>query len=749
MIRHKNPTIPNRTATAPYNFVRLSDKIFVSPEQEPPSRDRFHTDRHTGYFEIKLKALTQIYTRYAPFEEAIEQSTVPLPFFHHADQHIPVIDGSSLRGMIRNLVSTMSFGKLRRPSKKTLFYRNFSFGTSLYNLYTQKVTRRVAGRAIEYPINKIKAGYLDTSNPIDWKIIPATEHYEESFILVERETCINAGIVLDPQQVHDQEVYVEPRSRANFHKRGPKKNIVLSLALTNVFSTSKGGALQPGTLLRSGNSTRKHMDVVIYASNPRGTRLEISPELQRKYSSDTETKRADETPTRKLGKGPKGPYGEPVFYLLDDKKQIVFIGPTMMMRLPHSYTIHDLAPQEEKRDLAEIIFGEVFEVKEEPAAKLPKKDAEQVMGRVVFHQSVCTEQPTTERRPLEIALSGPKPTAHQMYLTQDQPDDKGKLRHYSEPNARLRGKKYYWHSRNFNQSNSTANSPISIQPVNKGAIFSGKISFENLSDLELGALIAALELPEGYAHKIGMGKPLGLGSIRISTKLIILDHQKRFADRAISTDGCLVTGVCDETNQVKAKALETYQKLMCEHQQAIDPSFTGDFEKIPHLQRDLMPMLLFGQTGDTNYMRSPTLDRHTREIWANHPVLPTPDKVANLNLPEEVHPPVLEPKVPPSVLEQPVETIVLPEPEIKVVEQPKLQRVQMYVLNNRGEGNRRHVVKDLKQSRPDGWLEVTPERPEPKDFQPKKLYWLMSTLENVKVGKPLYYWCTPEELEET
>ncbi len=59
-----------------------------------------------------------------------------------------------------------------------------------------------------------------------------------------------------------------------------------------------------------------------------------------------------------------------------------------------------------------------------------------------------------------------------------------------------------------------------IEPIMTGT-FTGKIRFENLTDIELGSLLFALDLPKGCAHKIGMGKPLGLGSVRITPHLYL------------------------------------------------------------------------------------------------------------------------------------------------------------------------------------------------------------------------------------
>ncbi len=62
-----------------------------------------------------------------------------------------------------------------------------------------------------------------------------------------------------------------------------------------------------------------------------------------------------------------------------------------------------------------------------------------------------------------------------------------------------------------------------------GTSFSGRVRFENLHPAELGALLAALKLPSDCAHKIGMGKPYGMGSIRIEPRLFLIDRARRYS----------------------------------------------------------------------------------------------------------------------------------------------------------------------------------------------------------------------------
>lgn len=109
------------------------------------------------------------------------------------------------------------------------------------------------------------------------------------------------------------------------------------------------------------------------------------------------------------------------------------------------------------------------------------------------------------------------------------------IKQWDSDSTAIRGHKLYWHrSGNDWVDNEVQNHDecdeqhTIIRPVKDGVIFKGRIRFENLSDVELGALLFALELPEGCCHKLGMGKPLGLGSVRITPKLCLSNRKTRY-----------------------------------------------------------------------------------------------------------------------------------------------------------------------------------------------------------------------------
>ncbi|MGA9351497.1 MAG: RAMP superfamily CRISPR-associated protein [Anaerolineae bacterium] len=54
-----------------------------------------------------------------------------------------------------------------------------------------------------------------------------------------------------------------------------------------------------------------------------------------------------------------------------------------------------------------------------------------------------------------------------------------------------------------------------VQPVAPGATFNFEVEYNNLRESELRLLLYALALEPGLCHKVGLGKPIGLGSAQI------------------------------------------------------------------------------------------------------------------------------------------------------------------------------------------------------------------------------------------
>ncbi len=203
-------------------------------------------------------------------------------------------------------------------------------------------------------------------------------------------------------------------------------------------------------------------------------------------------------------------------------------------------------------DIAEAIFGFVRDERQ--------RERQVQAGRIQVSDAIAetyrwfADQPITPK-----ILASPKPTTFQHYLVQTD-DRKVNLRHYgSRPGQEtvIRGQKVYWHKGNparsdiedgeflqlpsNEQDNDTQHTKI--RPVAAGSRFRFQIRFTNLSDVELGALLWVLQLCDDSRHdgkqyrlKLGMGKPLGLGSVKLEPTLSLAKPKQRY-QRLFAADG--------------------------------------------------------------------------------------------------------------------------------------------------------------------------------------------------------------------
>lgn len=103
----------------------------------------------------------------------------------------------------------------------------------------------------------------------------------------------------------------------------------------------------------------------------------------------------------------------------------------------------------------------------------------------------------------------------------------------------LRGRKYYWHhhpeSVRFNSNVEKTKLNKTIRPVKEGVTFKGELYFDGISKKQLNQLIYILNTgKDGLGLKLGMGKPLGLGSVTCSVssveerKIVLEDSQLNY-----------------------------------------------------------------------------------------------------------------------------------------------------------------------------------------------------------------------------
>ncbi|HEY1350600.1 MAG TPA: RAMP superfamily CRISPR-associated protein [Ktedonobacteraceae bacterium] len=82
-----------------------------------------------------------------------------------------------------------------------------------------------------------------------------------------------------------------------------------------------------------------------------------------------------------------------------------------------------------------------------------------------------------------------------------------------------------------------------IQPLDRDTTLTFRLDFTSLEADELGALLQAIILDEDTRHKIGYGKPLGLGSIELRpTSLTLIDYASRYTRRGARQEQRPLTG---------------------------------------------------------------------------------------------------------------------------------------------------------------------------------------------------------------
>jgi len=106
-----------------------------------------------------------------------------------------------------------------------------------------------------------------------------------------------------------------------------------------------------------------------------------------------------------------------------------------------------------------------------------------------------------------------------------------------ETSKHIAGRKYYFHhSRELeplkdNRLKEMGGKPANryIQPLDYDTQFHVRLDFTNLEADEFAVLMLAIVLEEDMRHKIGYGKPLGLGSISlVPTSLTLIDYAARY-----------------------------------------------------------------------------------------------------------------------------------------------------------------------------------------------------------------------------
>lgn len=651
-IVHRNPTRADRTAFAPYNFVPLPESPRIA--DAPLRHDRYYTEDngrpvYSGWFDCTLTTQTPCFIRgpISARESAEGKDAKNKPEFFSLDGgRTPRIPGSSLRGLFRTLVEIIGNARLNFVTDRRPVYRAVDT-TRLGAQYRNRIMEPDKADPEHWFTPRVRAGYIRRGRDGEWYIQPAKKINGTTWCRISHRALSGLRDALKPwpenaeqkKQIRNARlVYVQPGNYDFQDVRGGFIRIRYARALRA--APAPGPGLHRAALIESGRINTKRSEAIVFEpdeSVPEQSWLPLRFEdedgnevaLDRDYRDQI-------TDQQSVILGPDGALKDmqPVFYLAekgkDGRERLVFFGHTLMMRLPYRKGIleHvDAALRAEGKadiDLAEALFGYT-------RRGSSKDETLAFAGRVSFSDGIYRGNlpDPFERQIKPKVLSGPKPTTFQHYLSQPQPDDKAQLRNYDDDTP-IRGYKLYWHRGEIRieQVEETDREKLrhvkqytDIKAVKAGASFTFRIYFDNLRDYELGALAWVLQYAghSSYRLKLGMGKPHGMGAVRIESTLRVVDRRARY-ETLFGDDGW----------HVAAAGLDTADDLIARFKSWVTLGSATSFDAQPHI-RELLAMLSWpGPKPDkTRYLEIERRLPDGRKLneYRERPVLPHPTAV--------------------------------------------------------------------------------------------------------------------------
>ncbi len=559
-----------KLATAPYNFVHLPTAVLPSPldayrdifvkgdQEETRTAFRKYVENFTpqnGYIDLTIQTLTPIFIggdvkTFAPAGK-------------------PIIPGSTLRGMIKNLVKINTLGAMRPEDDfhdRHLYYRCIMAQNSapqwqkdLHDLYADRMTEGKTNKTKSGFLIKTKDGYAicpmkaDRKKPERFLI----GEYESTFgktitpgmkdVRVEWEPTAGAAYAISGKTTKhlfktwdEYTKYLEETARiekkdpkaAGARRRSIGKQFVLQYPLADVDWNEEHRIPVRDDVVEEYRDDKNRRGVNLLnpvGDDPKKKGAAIDGKALWKMAPDAPKDIEMIAPCCYLSDGQSGP--------------VCAFGHGHFFRVPHTFSIGHAIPEEIKRmenpviDFADALFGANFLQKS--ASGSGRKQKPLWAGRVFFEDAhLAGGEARFEKTQPTHPLVGPNPTSFQLYLEQDKKiksGDNDSLINWSSPDARIRGYKLYWHKDNAEWwatqtekdqdkgKKAAERMTHDITPLSKNNTFTARIRFCNLSDIELGALLTVFHPngAESLACKLGYAKSLGLGSVRITTQLNI------------------------------------------------------------------------------------------------------------------------------------------------------------------------------------------------------------------------------------
>ncbi len=483
--------------TALYNFVPLNKKVFYPPWAEDISHDIPFSDGESGEIEITIEAKSPIFIRdHKNLEE----------FFNFNGNYI--IPGSSVKGMVRNVLEILSFSKMNFIDDRTYAVRDLR-NPELYrdHFKTDKIYCGWLRKELdEYVID-------DCGHPariFHQEIDKATEtrfssYFSEDFTGTDKEKTAKYkySLVSEDKLLNTFEYKKKNNAKQEVYRYSDSENAKIG---TLVFTGQPTARKNTGKM-----GDGKGFEFIFFdIQDTLVVKKEVFENFKFAYFDGRKTN-PKESPDWTYWKEKLYNNGRvPVFFRKDKDGNVTDFGLSYLYKLPYKNSVtnglySNHLTISDNIDLAEAIFG--FS---NPITKNSLK------GRVQVSHFRATNNPI-ELSERTIILGTPRASYYPIYIKQQQGEP---YKTYMDNNFIISGWKRYPIHKNMpnHQNEQKSKVTTTFKPLKQGAIFEGKIRFHNLKRAELGALISALTFHNSGScyHNIGLAKPYGYGKVKIT-----------------------------------------------------------------------------------------------------------------------------------------------------------------------------------------------------------------------------------------
>lgn len=474
--------------TSPYNFVPLNSKVYIPDWYNLVSQDIPFEDGEDGYIELTWHNDSPLFIRDKDKDD---------------DEHAPMningryfIPGSSIKGMLRNVLSILAFGKMQEGEQ----YKDRFFGHREFN------TKLSEGKKYQELMGKVKFGWLQKDGE-DFYLYPCVGDADKMPII-----GVTPQFGLDAKEPYYTKESAWERNEILSHNKGWFPEVKINGKTYRLFATGK-----------LGEDKGKKNELLIPDDTEEGFKL--SKQTVKKFLTVYEhtpgfSESVDNENTEKgnfiklLNDGQEIPVS---FIEGQTEDGILAMGMGKMFRFPYKHNIQELVEMEQKeseykdkkngtikRDLCETIFGWIGN--------------DSAKGRVQFGNAWADD---IDKSQLEEEQSGvlgqPRASYYPLYIKQDKKTQRYNT--YEGDNSRISGRKRYRIYKDNKPQKLIEGSPnvtTHIRAIPADHDFKMRINIHNLRKAEIGALLSAITFhgTDNVWHNIGAAKSFGYGKIK-------------------------------------------------------------------------------------------------------------------------------------------------------------------------------------------------------------------------------------------